>query len=383
MKRLLFALLVFMPLTNALAQETVKRNPTIGRNFHHTFVLHGVDSKQDDSFRFICFKSEVEINGTTYAYYRNAVLNEEKDQEIYQDFYFRQEGDKIYRYNKEETENDFLIMDFGLKEGDVFTCPDGRSMIVKAVRDTTGVQKDAVSRVLELQEKDNESITDKWIEGVGSIHTGLFNADDLSDFTIQDVFRVKDIEFFGNTGFSQYITTYTPVQNQEYVKRQQITSGWSNDDDKFATIEFSFNNDILHIGGSRCSHVGYANACEIEILGNDVYVSWHTITVPMHGFFTQYFDLSFPGFKPGIYTIHSSYAQKYPIIEFNPEANSEALILSVNSHPAVSIKCQPTSVNSLKAVSDNTPIFDLTGRRLNSIPEKGMYIKGGRKWLRK
>jgi len=241
MKKFVITLLLCMPIVNLFAQETEKRNPTIGRNFHQAYILKGIDSKQNDSFRFIVFKSEVEKNGRTYAYYRNAVLNEEKDQEIYQDFYFRQEGDKIYRYNKEETENDFLIMDFGLKEGDVFTCPDGRSMIVKAVRDTTGVQKDAVSRVLELQEKDNESITDKWIEGVGSIHTGLFNADDLSDFTIQDVFRVKDIEFFGNTGFSQYITTYTPVQNQEYVKRQQITSGWSNDDDKFATIEFSFN----------------------------------------------------------------------------------------------------------------------------------------------
>lgn len=379
MKKFVITLLLCMPIVNLFAQETEKRNPTIGRNFHQAYILKGIDSKQNDSFRFIVFKSEVEKNGSTYACFRNTVMNEENDKELYQDFLFRQEGDKIYRF-EEETNSEVLIMDFGLKEGDGFTCPDGRSMIVKAVRDTTGVQKDAVSRVLELEEKDNESNTDTWIEGVGSVNTGLFNADDLSDFTIREVFRVKDIEFFGNTGFSQYITTYTPEQNQKYVIRQQLTNGWSSDYDGSATIEFSFNNDILHIGGSRCSHVGYANACEIEILGNDVYVSWHTITVPMHGFFTQYFDLSFPGFKPGAYTIHSSYVQKYAIMDVNPEANNEVRTLAVNSHPAVSIKCQPTSVESIQAEANNTSIFDLTGRRLNSIPEKGMYIKGGRKY---
>ncbi len=27
------------------------------------------------------------------------------------------------------------------------------------------------------------------------------------------------------------------------------------------------------------------------------------------------------------------------------------------------------------------PIYDLTGRRLNSVPEKGIYIQGGKKWM--
>lgn len=43
------------------------------------------------------------------------------------------------------------------------------------------------------------------------------------------------------------------------------------------------------------------------------------------------------------------------------------------------------SVNNIlskrKDNEDNN--FDLTGRRLNSTPEKGIYIKNGRKWLRK
>ncbi len=43
------------------------------------------------------------------------------------------------------------------------------------------------------------------------------------------------------------------------------------------------------------------------------------------------------------------------------------------------------SVNSIlsKRKDNENNNFDLTGRRLNSVPEKGMYIKNGKKWLRK
>ena len=43
-----------------------------------------------------------------------------------------------------------------------------------------------------------------------------------------------------------------------------------------------------------------------------------------------------------------------------------------------------THVTAITRSKFNTKIvFDLTGRRLNSVPEKGMYIKDGKKWLRK
>ncbi len=32
-------------------------------------------------------------------------------------------------------------------------------------------------------------------------------------------------------------------------------------------------------------------------------------------------------------------------------------------------------------IETDSPIYDLTGRRLNSVPEKGIYIQGGRKWI--
>lgn len=43
------------------------------------------------------------------------------------------------------------------------------------------------------------------------------------------------------------------------------------------------------------------------------------------------------------------------------------------------------SVNSIlsKRKDNENNNFDLTGRRLNSTPEKGIYIKDGKKWLRK
>jgi len=42
------------------------------------------------------------------------------------------------------------------------------------------------------------------------------------------------------------------------------------------------------------------------------------------------------------------------------------------------------SVNRISSETNHdNMIIDLTGRHLNSIPQKGMYIQGGKKWLRK
>ena len=42
------------------------------------------------------------------------------------------------------------------------------------------------------------------------------------------------------------------------------------------------------------------------------------------------------------------------------------------------------SVNRISSETNHdNMIIDLTGRSLNTIPEKGMYIQGGKKWLRK
>ena len=43
----------------------------------------------------------------------------------------------------------------------------------------------------------------------------------------------------------------------------------------------------------------------------------------------------------------------------------------------------PSIITSTYSLKQNNAIFDLAGRRLNSIPEKGMYIQGDKKWMRK
>lgn len=41
----------------------------------------------------------------------------------------------------------------------------------------------------------------------------------------------------------------------------------------------------------------------------------------------------------------------------------------------------PSIITSTYSLKQNNAIFDLSGRRLNSVPEKGMYIQGGKKWM--
>jgi hypothetical protein len=56
--------------------------------------------------------------------------------------------------------------------------------------------------------------------------------------------------------------------------------------------------------------------------------------------------------------------------------NHECFTGVFNPYDVVGIE----SLTTNHSINSDGRIFDLTGRRLNTVPEKGMYIKDGRKY---
>ena len=80
-----------------------------------------------------------------------------------------------------------------------------------------------------------------------------------------------------------------------------------------------------------------------------------------------------------------SYQQKQ--IEINIVLQNEGLLFALTDMMGSDFINQltetPSIIASLYSLNPYSTIFDLSGRRLNTVPEKGMYIKNGKKWLRK
>ena len=44
---------------------------------------------------------------------------------------------------------------------------------------------------------------------------------------------------------------------------------------------------------------------------------------------------------------------------------------------------EPVGINAVQASNSSVPLFDLQGRRIQGEPRKGMYVLGGKKYVKK
>lgn len=297
----------------------------------------------------------IDLNGKTYAVYKISNLQTEKV------FYYRQENKKIYRYD-EVKGNDVLMFDFSLKAGDVFTTEQGITMIVEE----TGKIKEYMEYwtyggdvvMLKLRGVDNPQTIDIWAEGVGSIYTGLLPADEMNGFYS---FFVEICNMgVGSAVFPQNRNHYKSMTFEPNDYLGLDPDDIDNCDNMKKEVFYEFIGDTLHVYGyDELNCYVYIMQCYIQ--NNNIDTGYMPILPFGLDLKTcmslKPFDVRIPGFEPGTYTI------------------------TLFGEDPLTIVCQPSSVNSTKAESDNTSIFDLTGRRLNSVPQKGMYIQGGKKWM--
>lgn len=176
------------------------------------------------------------IDNIRYNYIEEAdIYNEETDtwsdwrREIFQfssfgslsNMLIREENGKIYTRTSQNSDEEQMIYDFNLDEGDTFVFSlYGGSYIVYRV-DSVNVNDNLLKR-LYLKGISDENICDEWIEGVGSVNYPLlYPFQSISMHAYGKLLCVKqnNVTAFMNP---QYNTCYIPFMNLESVDNTSI-----------------------------------------------------------------------------------------------------------------------------------------------------------------
>ena len=283
-------------------------------------------------------------------------------------FDYREEGEKLYRYN-EVKKQDELFMDFGLNVGDVFDRPDGVKLQVVEVGDTLMNEYDGPLKVLWLEGVDDKSVQDKWVECFGSVNTALLLADDIPDYHITNLlFMEKECGLcdigYNNVGYAVR-GLYNEINNN-YLRSIRFTvkdlknsnsnptatsedeSAWSPKlyyDRNYQYIYYFFYHDsdnVLQYLNIPCGNRG--------LLMSQTNSSFDAII-----------DFNFPS---GIYSLYDSRWNFVQYVTIGGDADAIGTIKNDASKQGSGL------------------FFDLTGRRLSTAPQHGIYIQDGRKVMK-
>ena len=217
---------------------------------------------------------------------------------------YRQEGAKIYFYD-EDRQGETLMMDFGLKEGDTFLRECGSYTLeaeVVAVYDTTIIENywdtPYTARAIKLQGKEpHTQYKDIWVEGIGSIKTGLYPTWKASS---SDVYLL-DFNTYGGNG--AYILPLAPDVPQ-CIKMAKITKEHF-DPDSYPKEEthYEFVNDTLRVWGIRDYYWDY----DVCLIGGDNSIRFYEVEpeIQEEVYKLAKFEMKFDGFEPGEYTIYN------------------------------------------------------------------------------
>ena len=219
-------------------------------------------------------------------------------------------------------------------------------------------------RMLKMHRLDADS-DDIWMEGVGSVHTGIFEPSDFntSEIYVQSMFYGQDdcaffsidTDVFKSVPFEAEI-----LETNDPIVEEIIMDQFNNN----TTFDIEFIEDTLHVRGALMGETrGTLKTLEAQIEDDVITLSVSEPTFKRITSGLPYrFDVKIPGFKAGKYKIRYSYK--------NP----------------IEVVCQgdATVIEELKNTDtppigfDSDVIYDLSGRRLNQVPERGLYIQNGK-----
>lgn len=218
----------------------------------------------------------------------------------------RQEGQQVFVYSETE-KTDELVLDFSLNVGDQFVRANGEVLNVIATRDTLLLKEELFpsemlipSKMLILQSEKNPEIEDVWIEGIGSMRTGITPCGFFSDAKVKMIYTANDC----------YISLYFTMLNEERFKMQMIDM-LEVDETQKPEIQCEFLADTLHIYGYMTLWCAGTPPVICRIDGSHVYLSGMVSSFPISSCISTYkIDLKIPGFKKGKYLIDVDVAYK-------------------------------------------------------------------------
>ena len=214
------------------------------------------------------------------------------------DFYCRTEGDSIMRYD--ETEGaEFVLFDFSLNVGDLFTCKDGTEFIVYEVKDTLFKRYNDTNpisqQIIKLYNKNNPSQTDVWLKDFGSLKTSILLPSELGT-DMKDSF----VPWWDN---DYEETTYQETESGKF--KGNIVNYLGADNERRAdSLHCELLNDTLVVSGRIRTFGSKTPYLSCVTDGNKI--SFWVDGGPGKKWLSYpsiYFNNKFPGFKPGEYTL--------------------------------------------------------------------------------
>ena len=316
------------------------------------------------------------INGFTYrtVYWGHSHPGEFLDMLEFETYdsilFYREEGKKIFRFDN-DLSKDVLLYDFGLQVGDETTIQDGKRVRVAEEFCADKLDNYCYSIYTQNNEPpkawrvcgvDDDTYEDIWIDGAGSLYTGLLLRSDYpEDVSLTTVFNPSG-------SWSRY-TKYDkiqPVLLKDYWEEPDYDG---NMEDFHIDVEFV--DDTLKISGfSRFFYYTHLFRCHLD--GNEIRISAIPVNprcVMILGLLYSKYEIKFSGFEAGTYTVKKE-SERF----WSEESNKWQDVSVVCHGPATRI----LEITTLSSKQSNNVIYDLSGRRLNQVPERGFYIQNGK-----
>ena len=277
---------------------------------------------------------------------------------------YRQEGNKVYCYSLAE-QKEYLVMDFGLKVGDVFTLYDGCNVVVEQQADTllTCWNAQKTCKKLHLRGVEQPDFTDVWIEGVGSLRYGINPPKAEETYLLHSSMSMEECE-----EYCDYCTFVFEPQKDD-LRATMVALGEEIHEDAFPDyneymeahknklLTLDLRDDTLHIGGYIGTYCEQALYLLIEEGVGTIYIM--SVPFPLDPeadcLSVNAIDLRIPGFAQESYIVNF-WGRTYQISR------------------------NETSLTTLEQESEVVPYHDLQGRPVANST-RGIYIKDGKKMV--
>jgi len=228
-------------------------------------------------------------------------VNHTRDYVLGSDLYIRKEkSGKTFRYNTDSGMEEVLI-DPTLNVGDVFTRPDGKTLMVTDVsEDDNGI------RTLQLQGTDSD-VKDTWRSDIGSIHSAFIPQDVFPDFTMEYVAYDLEHGYVANLD-----TKIAKTLIYDYKPSDELRENWSMYfmDECEGIMEYSMSDGMLHVKGFYSGSQDSPNYAECLIKDQCLYMNFSMLS--NNATYSKNFadiDLYFGPFEPGVYSVYTNYAE--------------------------------------------------------------------------
>lgn len=273
--------------------------------------------------------------------------------------YYREEEGKVYAYSEEKKEEE-LVLDFSLNVGDAFVRANGEKMKVMEVTDTmlfVYTQWERCKKLV-LQSEDVSTEKDIWVEGIGSLNTGILSCDVLKDVRVAKLIG-RSASTDGMYGLI-YDIKLCPFAEDNF-KTSWLTF-LESDESQFPKVNYEFADDTLHLYGYMEQECVGSVPLQCMVKGNmiEIYEIHFPGTLGTTCTSIYKVDAKFSGFKNGVYQV------------------------SYNGGESVEVECGDGNTADASRVQDadrqtnSICLYDLTGRPV-STPIRGICVRNGKK----